>query len=146
MTLDLPKEWFTVEDVATLLNVKPIVAWRKLRPFRSRCRLARRGQHPRKLLWVPDDVVMELSQQHQIALNGWIDVRNATPRKGEAVLGWPIDAQRNGQETVERVTFEGFDGDHAPHFTFVSGRNAPRRVRLTHWRPQVPPPPYPRAR
>lgn len=54
------KPWYTVGEVAVVLHVQRMTAWRLLRPYRERCHLARAGRHPRLYLWVPVDVVEEL--------------------------------------------------------------------------------------
>lgn len=55
--MSLEQQWFTVRDVAALLHVQRLTAWRLLRAHRSACHLARDGQHPRLVLWVPATVV-----------------------------------------------------------------------------------------
>lgn len=52
--------WFTVGEVAGVLHVQRMTAWRLLRPYRERCHLGRAGSHPRRVLWVPLAVVEEL--------------------------------------------------------------------------------------
>jgi len=54
------KVWYTVRELAELLHVRPLTAWRLVRPYRSRCHLARDGRHPRRSLFVPVEVVGEI--------------------------------------------------------------------------------------
>jgi hypothetical protein len=54
------EKWFTVGEVAAMLHVQRMTAWRLLRPYRDRCHLGRAGSHPRRVLWVPVAVVEEL--------------------------------------------------------------------------------------
>jgi hypothetical protein len=56
------KPWYTMREVEARLHVRPRTAWRLVRPYRSRCHLARGGQHPRLLLWVPRSVLRELEE------------------------------------------------------------------------------------
>lgn len=57
--------WFTVGDVALLLHVGRLTAWRILKPYRDRCHLAREGSHPRLVLWIPSAVVQALRQERR---------------------------------------------------------------------------------
>ena len=59
--------WYTVAAVAERLHVRPITAWRRLKPYRLRCHLARNGSHPRRVLWVPADVVRALERAQKRA-------------------------------------------------------------------------------
>lgn len=56
------KAWYTLGEVAAVLHVARMTAWRQLRPFRAQCHLARAGTHPRLVLWVPADVVRQLER------------------------------------------------------------------------------------
>ena len=59
------RAWFTVREVALLLHVGRLTAWRLLRPYRERCHLAREGSHPRLVLWIPGAVVTELRRERR---------------------------------------------------------------------------------
>ena len=54
--------WFTVEDLALRWHLAPKTARKLLRPFRRRCHLARRGAHPRLILWIPRDAVLSIER------------------------------------------------------------------------------------
>lgn len=55
------QEWFTYADLRELLRISnPRTTRRLVRPYRSRCRLARVGSHPRLLLLIPASVVVDL--------------------------------------------------------------------------------------
>ncbi len=56
------REWYTLAEIAALLHVGERTTRRLLRPHRSRCHLARKGTHPRLVLWVPVAVVTELRE------------------------------------------------------------------------------------
>lgn len=57
------QRWYTVRQIASLLHLRPLTAWRLVRPHRSKCHLARNGPHPRLVLWVPATVVRALSRE-----------------------------------------------------------------------------------
>lgn len=69
------KAWYTVGEVAVMLHVQRITAWRLLRPHRDRCHLARHGTHPRLCLWVPVAVVEQLQASRSV----WWKTRGAGP-------------------------------------------------------------------
>lgn len=56
------KQWYTAAEIAALLHVGARTTRRLLGPYRGQCHLARKGNHPRLLLWVPAKVVMELCE------------------------------------------------------------------------------------
>lgn len=56
------QRWYTVEEVAEELHVRPLTAWRLVRPYRDRCHLARKGRHPRRVLWIPEAVLRQLRE------------------------------------------------------------------------------------
>ena len=60
------KVWYTVQELAELLHVGLLTARRLVRPYRSRCHLARSGSHPRRVLWVPVDVVGEIIAERTV--------------------------------------------------------------------------------
>ena len=64
------RAWFTVREVALLLHVGRLTAWRLLRPYRERCHLAREGSHPRLVLWIPSAVVASLRQERRAMWRG----------------------------------------------------------------------------
>jgi hypothetical protein len=57
--------WFTVQDLAVRLHLKPKTVRRIVRPYRDRCHLARNGSHPRKVLWVPLEVVRAIEKARE---------------------------------------------------------------------------------
>lgn len=56
------KEWYTLAELAELLHVGGRTTLRLLEPHRGRCHLARKGQNPRLVLWIPAAVVGEISE------------------------------------------------------------------------------------
>lgn len=58
-------KWYTVADLAARLHVKPRTAWLAVRPFRRQCHLGRDGPHPRKVLWIPADVVRTIERRRE---------------------------------------------------------------------------------
>ncbi len=56
------QRWYTVRQIALELHVRPLTAWRLVRPYRSRCHTARAGRHPRRVLWVPEAVLRLLRE------------------------------------------------------------------------------------
>jgi hypothetical protein len=62
--------WYTVPDLAEQLHVRPRTAWGLVRPYRHRCHLGRDGSHPRKVLWIPADVVRSIQKARETALGG----------------------------------------------------------------------------
>lgn len=62
--------WYTVLDLADQLHVKPRTAWGLVKPYRHRCHLGRDGSHPRKVLWIPADVVRSIEKGRETALGG----------------------------------------------------------------------------
>lgn len=57
--------WFTLHAVADRLHVGWLTAWRLVRPHRDKCHLARKGSHPRLVLWVPAEVVAEIERAQE---------------------------------------------------------------------------------
>lgn len=49
--------WYFVDEVAALVYRAPSTVHGLLAPHRARCRLVRRGEHPRLHLHVPEDVL-----------------------------------------------------------------------------------------
>lgn len=62
----MKKLWYTIHEVAAVLHVQRMTAWRLLRPHRARCHLARAGSHPRLVLWVPAQVVRQLEADREM--------------------------------------------------------------------------------
>lgn len=62
--------WYTVLDVADQLHVRPRTAWGLVRAYRHRCHLGRDGSHPRKVLWIPVDVVRAIEKQRASGICG----------------------------------------------------------------------------
>lgn len=56
------KPWYTLAEVAAMLHVGTRTTRRLLAPYRDKCHLARKGQHPRLLLWIPGSVVTALCE------------------------------------------------------------------------------------
>lgn len=54
--------WYTVQELADRLHLRPKTVRRILRPYRDRCHLARNGSHPRLVLWVPLAVVLSIEK------------------------------------------------------------------------------------
>ena len=75
--------WFTVEDLASRLHLAVETARKLVRPFRARCHLARKGSHPRLVLWIPRDVVLKIERQRLIAPPGREDMLEPNPRSTE---------------------------------------------------------------
>ena len=57
------KEWFTLEEIAALLHIGTRHARRLLAPYRADCHLARKGGHPRLILWVPSNVAAKIRNE-----------------------------------------------------------------------------------
>lgn len=63
--MTIETRWLTVRELADRLRLRPRTAWLLVRPYRARCRLGRNGSHPRKVLWIPADVVRTIEKQRQ---------------------------------------------------------------------------------
>lgn len=59
------KYWWCVADLAERWHVSPQMVRLLLKPYRGRCHRARRGKHPRLLLWVPLAVVATLDRERE---------------------------------------------------------------------------------
>jgi hypothetical protein len=60
------KYWYSVADLAARYHVsEKTVRLHILPPHRGRCHLARRGRHPRLLLWIPAEVVRLLDRERR---------------------------------------------------------------------------------
>lgn len=57
------KPWYTLAEVAALLHVGIRTTRRLLAPYREQCHLARKGRHPRLVLWVPVEVFAEIRKK-----------------------------------------------------------------------------------
>ena len=57
--------WLTLAQVADALHVSTRWARELVRPYRDRCHIARRGDHPRLLLWIPHAVLTQLLAERQ---------------------------------------------------------------------------------
>lgn len=60
------KQWYKRSEVAALLHVGERTTYRLLSPHRNRCHMARDGNHPRLVLWVPAAVVNELREARKM--------------------------------------------------------------------------------
>lgn len=69
------KVWYTIAEVAAILHVQKITAWRIVRPYRARCHLGRDQGHPRRRLYVPATVVSEIAAARSIPVmtDGLVD-------------------------------------------------------------------------
>lgn len=63
--MTIETRWVTVHELADRLRLRPHTAWLLVRPYRARCRLGRKGSHPRKVLWIPADVIHAIEKQRQ---------------------------------------------------------------------------------
>lgn len=78
------KLWYTVREIALLLHVTRLTAWRLLEPYRARCHLAREGSHPRLVLWVPSAVVSDLRRDRRERWRAtWRDAKEDECREAE---------------------------------------------------------------
>lgn len=59
------KPWYTLAEVADMLHVGTRTTRRLLAPYRGQCHLARKGRHPRLVLWIPGSVVSVLVEARQ---------------------------------------------------------------------------------
>lgn len=58
-------KWYTVREMADRLRLRPHTVWLILQSYRDQCRLGRKGSHPRKLLWIPIEVVRAIEKQRK---------------------------------------------------------------------------------
>jgi hypothetical protein len=63
MTAEPTQQWFTVRELAARLHLAPFTTRQLVKPFREYCHLARQGSHPRRVLWIPLDVVLAIERQ-----------------------------------------------------------------------------------
>ncbi len=54
------ERWYTVREIALLLHRAPKTIRSLLKPYRTRCRLAREGRNPRRVLYIPESVARQV--------------------------------------------------------------------------------------
>lgn len=72
--------WYLVREIALLLHRSQKTIRRHLKPHRAFCRLGRDGQHPRRVLYVPQEVVDSIEKTVLPPLRS---SRNTPPKKNK---------------------------------------------------------------
>lgn len=80
------QSWYTVKDLASLLHRTPKTVRSLIHPYRDQCHLGRAGSHPRKVLWIPQQVVRELTGE-AIAIRA-SSVYEAGSAGSRRTVGW----------------------------------------------------------
>lgn len=61
------KYWWSVDELAERYRLSVPSAHRLVQPHRGKCYIGRRGKHPRRVLWIPVEVVRVLDRERRSA-------------------------------------------------------------------------------